>query len=165
MTITNGTVMALIEQMGAPVIFHREDGGASCPCRTPEGFRDPAWHRANPAAPVCNEQGFLSSVILDIQVRAVINPPRMRGNRGSDRTNDLLGEIQTGDRIGIFPCSWQGFKLDFYDWSDAGEDFIIFDGRRYVSVECAKVTDIDGDPNGHWEVGLRLVKTTRPTDV
>jgi hypothetical protein len=164
MTATGSVVTALFEQMGAPVTFHREDNGTSCPCRTPEGFRDPSWHRANPAAPVCNEQGFLSSVILDIQIKAVINPPRMRGNRGADRTDALLGEVQAGDRIGIFPCSWQGFTLKFEDWSDAGEDYVIMDGKRYVVVESAKVTDIDGDPNGHWECGLRLVKSERPTD-
>lgn len=163
--ITAGVFYELITQMGSPVTFHREDGGTSCPCRTPEGFRDPAWHRNNDTAPVCNEQGFLSTVTIDIQTRAVINPPRMRGNRGSDRSNVLLGETQAGDRIGIFPTEWSGFALDFYDWSDAGEDYIVFDGRRYVVVESAKVTDIDGDPNGHWEVGLRLVKSERPTDV
>ena len=151
--------------MGAPTTFHREDGGESCPCRTPEGFRDPAWHRANSAAPVCNEQGFLSAVILDINIRAVINPPRKRGNLGADRVDALLGEVQKGDRIGIFPTSWQGFTLNFRDWSDAGEDYVIHDGLRYVVVESDKVTDIDGDPNGHWECGLRLVKTARPTDV
>lgn len=49
----------LVQKKGADVHWHREIGGNICPCVTPEGFRDPEWHRQNPSAPVCNNDGRL----------------------------------------------------------------------------------------------------------
>lgn len=163
MAATVGEFTAMLEQMGSTVVFHREEGGTACPCRTPEGFRDPAWHRSHPGEPVCNEQGFLTTPV-EFTVRAAVQPIRMRYNRPGQRDSDLLGEIQTDDRIGIFPCTWGGNTLDFDNWSDAGEDFILYDNKRYLAVSADKVPDTDGDPSHHWEVGLRLIKRGRPTD-
>lgn len=154
--------VAMLNTMGSDVIYHREDNGVDCPCKTPEGFRDPQWHRDNPTEPNCNEQGFITFVTVDALVKGSVQPPRMRGNRGAERVNELLGEVRKDDRIGIFPCNWNGLVLNFKDWSDAGEDYIIYDNNRYLVVEADKVPDIDGDPNGHWEVGMRLIKPNRP---
>lgn len=161
MTATIDKFKEILNRMGSDVLCHREDAVNPCPCRTPEGFRDPAWHRANPAAPVCNEQGFLA-VAVEFTVKASVQPFRQRGDRHAQRVDSLLGEVQQDDRIGIFPVEWDGNTLDFSVWSDSGEDFIMYDGRRYLVVGADKVPDIDGDPNHHWEVGLRLVKTARP---
>ena len=154
----------MLNTMGSNVTFHREQGGVACPCRTPEGFRDPAWHRANPAEPVCNEEGFLA-VVTEFVVKASVQPAAYGYRRGESRAEDLLGEIERDDKLGIFPCEWNGQAVNFDNWSDAGEDYILYDGRRYTSVQADKVPDIDGDPNHHWEVGLRLIKTARPTGV
>jgi hypothetical protein len=86
----------------------------------------------------------------------------MRGNRGADRINDLLGDVRSDDRIGIFPCEASGITISFNDWSDGGEDYIVYDGRRYMSVQADKLADIDGTPDHHWEVGLRLMDAARP---
>lgn len=161
LSATVAQLEALLLQMGSNVTYHREDGGVACPCRTPEGFRDPAWHRANPLAPICNEQGYLV-VATEFQVKASIQPAISGLSRAAQRSNDLLGEVKQDDHLGVFPCTWQGHTLDFDSWSAAGEDFIVYDGKRYVIVAADKLPDIDGDPSHHWEVGLRLVKTARP---
>lgn len=266
--------------MGSDVLFHREDTGEVCPCVTPEGFRDPAFHRlhapnqfapseidwaydgehtivvvwtglsfesnktltvddyglsvsdsvqniqmgslkltnvpndevgtehiaqlvdefipdigtqthdfpftigtpsgVNPDflngiglenlggqayinPPVCNEQGILP-VIVEFMVKASVQPAFSGLSRHAQRSNQLLGEVMRDDKLGIFPCVWGGRTIDFDDWSDAGEDFIRYDGQRYVVVSADKVPDIDGSPDHHWECGLRLVKDGRPTD-
>lgn len=160
MTATVPQFLSVLSQMGSDVTFHREEGGIPCPCRTPEGFRDPAWHRANPDEPVCNEQGFLANV-TEFVVKASVQPARTRYYRPSQRADELLGEVQRDDKIGIFPTEWANNIIDFTGWSDAGEDFIVYDGHRYLAVSADKIPDIDGDPNHHWEVGLRLIKDDR----
>lgn len=154
---------ALLTSMGSDVTYHKEEGGVPCPCRTPEGFRDPAWHLANPLEPVCNEEGILPEVVTDVIVKASVQPATI-GQRGraAERANALLGDVQRDDHFGIFPVTWGGVTLDFSDFSDSGDDFIVYDSRRFLVVACDKIPDVDGDPNHHWEVGLRLVKNTRP---
>jgi hypothetical protein len=70
--------------------------------------------------------------------------------------------VQSDDKLGVFPCEWYGSTLDFDNWSDAGEDFVVYDDRRFMVVAADKLPDIDGNPNHHYEVGLRLMKTERP---
>jgi hypothetical protein len=41
---TQAQFLKIVERHGSTVTFHRETGGVDCPCLTPEGFRDPAWH-------------------------------------------------------------------------------------------------------------------------
>jgi hypothetical protein len=135
---TKATLDGLLKTMGSDVVFHREDGGTRCPCVSPEGFRMPAFHRMNPTAPICNEQGFLNPTIIEVRTKAAIQPPRLRGNRGAQRVDLLLGEVESGDRIGIFPVESAGVRMDFDAWSDAGEDYITYDGKRYLVVELTK---------------------------
>lgn len=256
MTVTIPRFRAALLRMGSDVIFHREEGGTACPCRTPEGFRDPAWHRLHPPGrpagfvdgmnwayngagkvaavyygieagnknmgaaygnvinyiddgtgmgivdgvvgpvgpfdanlfangvqhthtftmgvleghqevfaagflvinpPICNEQGFLA-VVNEFAVKASIQPAIHFQARPNERTDALLGDIQRDDKLGIFPCEWNGHVVDFSDWSEAGEDYVLYDGNRYIAVATDKVPDVDGDPSHHWEVGLRLVR-------
>lgn len=158
---TKNSLIDLLERMGSDVTFHREDGGTSCPCLTPEGFRDPAWHRANPTQPVCNEQGMLT-VAVEYAIKGSVQPATRGISRQAQRSNDLLGDIKKDDKLGIFPCEWNGHILDFTNWSEAGEDYIVYDGNRYMVVAAEKLPDIDGDPNHHWECGLRLLAGARP---
>ena len=170
--------ISILERMGSDVTFHREGVGVDCPCRTPEGFRDPIWHIdniegvSNPTLPVgwgginpaaCNEEGKQRVAVFEMIVKASIQPSSMMGGtrRSPERLSDLLGVIQRDDHVGIFPCRWLGQTLDFNDWGLAGEDFIVYDGRRFNVVAVDKVPDIDGNPNHHYEVGLRLMKNER----
>jgi hypothetical protein len=164
MTATIPQLVSLLNTAGSDVTYHRESGGTPCPCRTPEGFRDPEWHASHPLEPVCNEEGFLGVTIVEIAVKAAVQPAVSRGvTRVAERVDALLGEVQQDDHIGIFPVHWGGQALDFSTWGDAGDDYVIYDGRRYIAVSADKLPDIDGDPDHHWEVGLRLVKLGRPT--
>lgn len=260
MTATLDQFLATLESMGTTVMYHREAGGANCPCLSREGFRQPAFHNtksptlalgaaggptgackyrvtfvkaegecgsskesatinpanqivvltniplgpkgttqrkvyrsrdggayglittlndntttafndaavADPAAAiipaVCNEQGQIAQVVTEFTVKAAVQPAIARSRtRAAERVDELLGEVERDDHIGIFPVNWQGNVLDFRDWSPAGEDYILYNGRRYLAVASDKVPDVDGDPDHHWEVGLRLVKTERPS--
>jgi len=149
---------------GSDVLYHREFGGTPCPCRTPEGNRDPAWHIANPGAQVCNEIGYLPSIeqfVVKAAVQAV-SAGGIRRSRASERIEGLFpGEVQIDDHIGIFPCVWEGHILDFTNFSDTGEDYILYDNRRFIVVSQDKLPDIDGDPNHHWELGLRMARPDR----
>jgi len=164
MTATVQNFIATLQSMGSTVLYHRESSGDACPCKTPEGFRDPSWHRENPLAPVCNEQGYLAATITQFTVKAAIQPVLARSfRRPSERADDLFGDVQTDDHIGIFPYSWSGNVLDFQDWNESGSDYIEYDGRRFTVISSDKIPDIDGDPNHHYEVGLRLLTGDRPS--
>jgi hypothetical protein len=158
MSATVPRFLAVLTKMGSDVLVHSESGATPCPCRTPEGFRDLEWHAANPLAPMCNENGILS-VKTEFYVKAAVQPvSAMRGRLAPERLESLfLGEVQTDDHLGIFPITWGGNSPNFHDWGTSGDDFIIYDGRRYVVVASDKMPDVDGDPNHHWELGLRLV--------
>lgn len=164
MTATIPALLALLTAHGSDCIYHREHDGAPCPCRTPEGNRDPAWHIANPAAPVCNEIGYLP-VVEEFSVKAAVQAVSaggIRRSRASERIEGLFpGEVQSDDHIGIFPVVWEGHTLDFTDFSDTGEDYILYDNRRLIVVSQDKLPDIDGDPNHHWELGMRLTRPDR----
>jgi hypothetical protein len=155
---TTEAFQSLLATMGSDVTFHREEGGVFCPCRTPEGFRSPAWHKAHPIAPVCNEQAVLAPDLKEYQVLASIQPIRSATRRITERATELFGVIEQDDHLGIFPVEWNGNRLDFSKWSEAGEDFIVYDNRRFTVVAADKLPDVDGDPDHHWEVGLRLLK-------
>lgn len=162
MTKTIAQFNSLLETMGSDIVFHREDGGTPCPCRTPEGFRDPSWHVANPDAPVCNEQGYLTTA-TEFIVKGSIQPAQTSNRRTSQRASDLLGDVQVDDKVAILPCSWGGQVVDLAHWGEAGEDFLLYDGNRYTVVAADKVPDVDGDPSHHWEAGVRLLSAARPT--
>lgn len=155
--------ISLLTIHGQVVHYHRADSLTPCPCRTPEGFRDPEWHLANPGAPECDENGMLPDPTrtVDLDVKGFIQPSQStRATRLSpEYISTLFGEIQEGDHVGIFPCSWEGSQLEFYDWGQSGEDWIHYNGRYYTVVAAHLLAAPDtGAPRHHWEVGLRLAQ-------
>lgn len=155
--------LALLDSDGSPAVFHREALGDPCPCLTPEGFRSPAWHIANPSAPFCNEAGRLV-VATEFSVKAFIQPAQSAAVRRltSEYVDALFGEVRSDDHLGIFPISWAGNALDFEDWSQTGSEFVVYDAKRYLVVNANKIPDPSGGGFHHWEVGLRLIKPGRP---
>lgn len=148
----------LLQQHGSDAFYHREEGGAPCPCRTPEGYRDPAWHLANPNQPECNESGFLVINATHIPVKAFIQP--IQSTRATRLSTEYLlqmfGEIEADDHLGVFPISWAGVTLNFSDWGTSGEDWVKYDENFFMVVNANKMADADGGAiNHHWEVGLR----------
>lgn len=160
-----GTVnqfISILNSGGSTVRFRRVDSLIPCPCLTPEGFRDPLWHSAHPSEPVCDENGMLPdpTATVDISLKAFVQP--IQSTRATRLTTEyieqMFGQVQADDHLGIFACSWGGTVLNFDDWSQSGEDFIEYDGKRYMVVNANKIADPDGgDPNHHWEVGLRMI--------
>jgi len=50
--------------------------------------------------------------------------------------------------------------LNFRNWSQSGEDYLEYDGQRFLVVNANKIPDpSDGNPAHHWEAGLRLISS------
>ena len=152
----------LVNVNGSTCRYRRVDSMIPCPCLTPEGFRDPIWHSENPLEPICDENGMLPDPdnTVDISVKGFVQPIQStRATRlSTEYIEQMFGQIQADDHLGIFPCVWSNKTLDFRNWSQSGEDFIEYDGQRFNVVNANKIPDPDGgDPNHHWEVGLRLI--------
>lgn len=159
-----GTVpqfIKLLEVSGSPCIFHRDDSIEACPCRTPEGFRDPIWHAQNPEAPMCNESGMLPTNPIHLSVRAFVQPIQStRATRlQTEMLEQLFGEVQADDHLGLFPIFWAGAELNFRDWGRSGEDYLGYDGQYYTVVNVNTIPDpANGNPRHHSEVGMRLIR-------
>jgi hypothetical protein len=154
--------ISLLTVKGSDVRYHKDSSLIACPCRTPEGFRDPEWHLEHPSEPVCNEAGFLPdpSSSTDLIVKAFMQPIQStRATRlSSEQLVQMFGEIQADDHLGIFPISWNANGLDFREWGSSGEDFLEYAGQRFTIVNANLIPDPDdGNPYHHWEVGARLI--------
>jgi len=150
----------LLKKHGSDAVYHRDESSDPCPCRTPEGYRDPMWHLQNPAEPVCNEAGFLPDTPINLSVKAFIQP--IQSTRATRLSTEYLlqmfGEIEADDHLGVFPFEWAGVNLNFQDWGRSGEDYITFNGRRFTVVNSNLMADADGgEVNHHYECGLRLI--------
>lgn len=159
---TVGDFVALATAHGSNVLFRRADSLIPCPCRTPEGFRDPEWHDANPTQPMCNENGMLPDPAhtVEITVKAFVQPIQStRATRlSTEYLTQMFGEIQLDDHLGIFPESWLGVPLEFDNWSQSGEDYIEYNNERFICVNANLIPDpADGNPRHHWECGLRMI--------
>lgn len=152
----------VLARYGSDIVYHRESGGTLCPCLTPLGDRDPVWHIDNPGEPVCNEEGMLA-VVTEFTIKGSIQPVITGYSRPSQRANQLLGDIERDDKIAILPCTWSNQSVDLSDWSEAGSDYLVYDGSRYAVVSYDAFPDVNGDPRHHYEVGLRLLSADRPS--
>lgn len=155
-------MIALFTSNGSTARFVRVDSTIPCPCRTPEGMRDPEWHDVNFANVVCNEQGMLPDPAhtVDIITKAFIQPiqstraTRLQG----EYINEMFGIVHADDHLGIFPVNWNGTRLEFDSWSQSGEDFVEYNGQQFLVVNSNMIPDpVTGNPEHHWEVGLRLI--------
>jgi hypothetical protein len=152
--------LSLLSAHGSTVAFHRANSLVPCPCRTPEGFRDPEWHDAHPLEPVCNANGMLPDPAneINVTVKAFVQP--IQSTRATRLSTEYLlqmfGDVEADDHLGIFPETWSGKALDFYDWSSS--DYITYNGRKFTVVNANLIPDpADGNPRHHWEAGLRLI--------
>jgi hypothetical protein len=160
------TFLQLLEARGTRLLISRSNQGVVCPCRTPEGFRDPIWHLENPSEPVCDEEGYLSegSPIRDNhEIRAFIQPVQSsRATRlSTERLIQLFGEIQADDHLCIMPVTWGGWTVDIDNWGRGGDDVIkdIQLDAYYMLVNFNYIYDpTTRDVLHHIEVGLRLIR-------
>lgn len=167
----------LVNENGQDVFYHREDDGVPCPCLSPEGYRSVQWHIDNPPGdpnpdldfppwngvnpPICNPEGMQEAVATEGIVKAFIQPVQSGATRRltSDYAVQLFGEVQMDDHLGIFPLQYGNIALSFQDWSQVGEDYIEYLGRRFTVVNANLIPDPDGGAPHHIEVGLRLVNS------
>jgi hypothetical protein len=157
---TTSDFLSIVEQGGSSVLFHRSPEDNPCPCRTPEGYRDPIWHLQHPDEAMCNEAGFLPSQSdVTISIKGFVQPIQStRATRlRSERVLEDFAEVETGDHLGIFPATWAGVGIDFSEWGVSGEDYVEWEGRRLTVVHANIIADPDGGEFHHWEVGLRQI--------
>lgn len=152
----------LLSEKGSDIRFHKDQSLIACPCRTPEGFRDPTWHLANPTEPVCNEAGFLPDPdgTTDVIIKGFMQPIQStRATRlSTEQLLQMFGSIEADDHLGIFPVEWAGKGIDFKSWGGSGEDFIEYANQRFTCVNSNLIPDPDdGNPYHHWEGGFRLI--------
>lgn len=156
--MSSSTVNDLLERRGTNVLYHRELHTQECPCRTPEGFRDPAWHKAHPTAPECNSAGYLSDPV-EATVKAFVQPV-MAGRRSiaMQSITEMFGQVQTDDHIGVFPVEWAGTQLEFDNWSQAGDEYIEYNTWRFVVVGWSAVpSPANAGIIHHYETALRRI--------
>ena len=151
----------LCQNNGSPVKYHRDQSYVPCPCRTPEGYRDPEWHKNNSAV-ICNEAGMIPQpgTTSEVVVKGFVQPIQStRATRLQDeRILALISEVQADDHLAILPVTWAGVTLNFYEWGGAVEDWVEYNGRRFHVVNANLIPDpADGNPWHHWELGMRLV--------
>lgn len=154
---------ALIENFGSTITYHRDDSAVPCPCRTPEGYRDPVWHVQNPSAPVCNAAGMLpTSGVSDFLFKGFVQPVQAGAVRRlvAEQLFEAFIEILSDDQVGIFPVTYNGHVLNMFDWGAATEDYIIYANRKFTCVNANLIAAPDtGYPWHHWECGLRFLGT------
>ena len=150
-------IQDLLQGKGTSALIHIEGDAIPCPCRTPEGYRDPEWHKANPLAPECNAAGFLFTTLLEETVMAFVLPAS--SIRNTNYISQLFGEIRVDDHLGIFPVAApDGTVFDFSTWSPANENYIMVGTTKYAVVGYSLVPDPDNTSNQHhWELALRKV--------
>lgn len=158
-TVPLFTTMLL--QHGSDAEFHRIDSTIVCPCVTPEGSRDPEWHIKYSLSPVCNEAGKLPDPANEIHITCKAFCQPIQSTRATRLQTEFIqamfSEIEADDHLGIFPVHWQGVFLNFHDWSQRGEDYIVYNSRKFIIVNANLIPDPgDGNPEHHWELGLRL---------
>jgi hypothetical protein len=158
--------LALVREHGSDVGFHRDGSEIPCPCLTPEGSRDLEWHLIHqldvPAPPMCNAAGMIPDVTTtqDYIVKAFVQPVQSGAVRRltGEQLDVIFGEVESDDHLGLFPVEWDGHRLEFTEWSSSTKDYITYHGRRFTVVSVNLIPDpADGNPEHHWEVGLRLI--------
>lgn len=105
---------------------------------------------------------MLSGTPVDIMVKGFVQPIQStRATRlSTEYLQEVFGHIEADDHLGIFPVVWSGQRLEFSDWSQHGDDFIEYDGQRYFVINANMIPDPgDGNPEHHWELGLRVIRS------
>lgn len=152
----------LLDAHGSIVTYHRTPSMIVCPCVTPEGFRDPQWHEDHPDEPVCDEDGMLPDPDTEIHLTTKAFCQPIQSTRATRLTTEMLqqmfGTIEADDHLGIFPVQWGGITLQFWDWSNSGDEYVIYNGRKFIVVNANLFPDpSDGNPYHHWEIGMRII--------
>lgn len=155
------SITDLMNKKGTTIVWHREADLAPCPCLTPEGFRDPTWHAAHPQAIVCTDAGFLPDPFL-VNFKGFMQPISMgRTGRGSSVRQyvaEMFGDVRVDDYVGMFPYDWYGQILDFSDFSQKGDEWIEWNGWRFIIIAWPLIPDpFDTSKFHHWECLLRRI--------
>jgi hypothetical protein len=98
---------------------------------------------------------------VDLNTKGFVQPIQStRATRlQEERLLAMFDEIQADDHLGILPVRWEGIRMEFFEWGGATEDWITYFSRRFTVVNANLIPDpADGNPEHHWEVGLRVIR-------
>lgn len=92
---------------GQNVRFIREARTERCPCWS-GAFQQPdaAWHEANPAAPQCNDEGFLAASATPVDASVFLIPYAAASRKEIERFShyiEQLGPVKNDDHLLIAP--------------------------------------------------------------
>ena len=99
---------------------------------------------------------------IDVIVKAFVQPIQStRATRlSTEYLQEVFGTIEADDHLGIFPVVWAGQRLEFQNWSQSGDDFIEYERQRYFVINANMIPDPgDGNPEHHWELGMRVIRS------
>ncbi|WFD12462.1 hypothetical protein [Tepidibacter hydrothermalis] len=128
-----------INRYGQSTILHKASKGQRCPCFNQNtGYCNPQWHRDNPKAPECDEEGYIDAGFEDIEVKAFILPK-------SDLDRKVINEAVLS-QIGILDKDDYMYigKTDIDILNLSNTDYLIYENKRWqiLSPDTYKLGDI-----------------------
>lgn len=128
-----------INKYGQSAILHKTLQGQRCPCFDIEiGYCNPKWHRDNPQAPQCDEEGYIDAEEKEIPLKAFILPK-------SDLDRKVVEEAILS-QIGILDKDDYMYigKMDIDILNLRDTDYLIYESKRWkiLSPDSYKLGDI-----------------------
>ena len=128
-----------MDKHGQSAVFHRYTPGQRCPCYDEEsGYCDPKWHRDNPTAPQCNEEGYLAGINETLPIKAFIFPDSDFNRKDfSEEMFSAIGKTLDDEYIYVG-------KSDF-ELKQSETDYIEYYGKRF-EVKTGDIYRVGDDP-------------------
>lgn len=113
----------------------------------------------------CNDDAMIP-IVDERRVKGFVQPAFISTRSRSDQILlEAFGEMQADDHIGVFPLTYDEYALDFSDWSDAGSDWLEWNGLRFIAVTANLLPAPDNaNVNHHWEVALRRINQDKTNE-
>jgi hypothetical protein len=111
---------------GQSAILYKSSNGERCPCFNEEtGYGDPEYHRMNPLAPPCNDDGYINALQNPSELRAFIFPASDITRNGMEEVVlATIGQVRNDDYVYIGKSD-----IDIFHLGDS--DYLEFDEQRW----------------------------------
>lgn len=115
-----------VDRYGQSAILHKYSPGVRCPCYDEStGYCDPQWHRDNPDALECNEEGYLDGINEQIPLKAFVFPVDDLNKTTVDEVVlASLGKLNKDDYIYVGKAD-----VDILNLKDI--DYLEYDNRKW----------------------------------
>lgn len=115
-----------VNKYGQTAILHKYSPGNRCPCYDEStGYGDPQWHRDNPEAPQCNDEGYLDGTNEQTSLKAFVFPvDDLNKSTVDEVVLASLGQLSKDDYIYVGKSD-----VDIFNLKDT--DYLVFDNKRW----------------------------------